>query len=77
MQGPFTNINHDVIYINHYWLKSFEEHKKRVSVGRADAKIAKQLVPYEPNYLSKDENHSMDRFIPVLKEKLSINIDNR
>lgn len=70
MFGPFSDPYTDEIYINHYWTKSHEEYTIRFQKGKADHSTPIPLK-YEPDYLSKDYNNSMDRFIPRLKEKLS------
>ena len=72
MYGAFTGPLLDEIYVNHYWSKSFEEHKARVAKPRASCLLKKTVVSYSPDFLSKEENHSMDRFIPLLKEKSGI-----
>ena len=86
MYGPFTEPNLDEIVIHHYYTKSFEETKSKMQKGFADqtnkrqisafmptAKEQPQKLEFIPDYLSIDEDHSMDRFIPLLKEKLGIN----
>ena len=37
------------------------------------AKEQPKKLEFVPDFLSVDEDHSMDRFIPLLKEKLGIN----
>ena len=73
MYGPFCHPYIEDIRINHYWSKSYSEMLQKFNRGMADNNNKYQEVPYEPNYLSIDEDHSMDRFIPILKEKLKIN----
>ena len=68
--GPFSDPYTDEIYINHYWTKSHEEYMIRCQKGKADHSIPTPLK-YESDYLSINNNDSMDRFIPLLKEKLS------
>ena len=85
MYGPFTEPHLDEIVIHHYYTKSFEETKSKMQKGFADqtnkrqisafmptAKEQPQKLEFIPDYLSIDEDHSMDRFIPLLKEKLGI-----
>jgi hypothetical protein len=60
------------IRINHYFTKSYEEFKIKHSKG--DAVYGKRdwnVSEYDPNYLSHNEDSIMNRFIPLLKQKLS------
>ena len=86
MYGPFTEPHLDEIVIHHYYTKSFEETKSKMQKGFADQTNKRQIsafmppakeqpkkLEFVPDFLSVDEDHSMDRFIPLLKEKLGIN----
>lgn len=59
----------DDIIIHHYWTKSFEEYQERINKGKADGNTPVKLS-YTPDYLSVDEDKSMDKYIKILKEKL-------
>lgn len=70
MCGPFTGPYLDDILINHYWTKSYEEYTERVKKGKADGSVPVPL-DFNPDYLSTDENHTMDRFLDKLREKVN------
>ncbi len=57
------------ILIHHYWTKSFEEYQARINKGKADGNTPVELE-YSPDYLSVDNDNSMDEYIKILKEKL-------
>ncbi len=61
----------DDIIIHHYWTKSFEEYQERINKGKADGNKPVKLS-YTPEYLSVDEDNSMDEYIKILKEKLKV-----
>lgn len=67
---PFSEQDYEHIIINHFWTKSYEEYLKRCKKGKADGAEPIKIA-YSPDFLSKDENKSMERFIPLLKEKIS------
>ncbi len=69
--GPFSEPVFDDIIINHFWTKSYEEYLERCKKGKADGNTPIK-IDYAPEFLSKDENTTMERFIPLLKEKLSV-----
>ena len=86
MYGPFTEPHLDEIVIHHYYTKSYTETKNKIQKGLADQTNKRQIsafmppakeqpkkLEFVPDFLSVDEDHSMDRFIPLLKEKLGIN----
>ena len=70
MYGPFTKIILDEILINHYWTRSYSEMQEKIQRGRATCNEQRENRPYIPEYLSTDEDNSMVKFIPLLKEKL-------
>lgn len=71
MTGFCTEPNYDDILIHHYWTKSFEEYQERINKGKADGNKPVKLT-YTPEYLSVDEDNSMDEYIKILKEKLKV-----
>lgn len=73
MYGPFTKPYHDEILINHYYTKSYKEVLNKKARGRATCTLTRKDIPYTPELLSTDEDTSMLKFIPLIKEKLKIN----
>ena len=60
------------IQINHYCTKSYEEHKiKHNKGGPSTGKRKFDMPEYDPSFLSKFEDISIQRFIPELKRRLS------
>ncbi len=70
MQGPYTQPNHEYIRINHYWSKSFEELVERTKKGKADGNNYPINLTFIPDYLSVDEDKEIEKFIPLLNDKL-------
>ena len=60
------------IRINHYFTKSYKEYVQKTIKNRAGWPGAtKYDIPeYDPNYLSNLEDNVIDRFIPLLKQRL-------
>jgi len=61
------------IRINHYYTRSYEEYTQKIIKNRAGwPKADKYNLPeYDPDYLSHNEDKIMERFIPLLKQRLS------
>lgn len=71
MWGPFCEPNYEDIILHHYFTKSYKEHIARYYKGKAD--LSKTfLYQYEPDFLSKDEEHSIDKFLIQLKNKSAV-----
>ena len=72
--GPFNTppILEDIV-VNHYWSKSYQEYSEKINRGRADIDTKRVILPFDPEYLSKDYDNSMDKFIPELKKLMEIN----
>ena len=60
----------DEIIVHHYWTKSFEEYQARVNKGKADGNTPYFIDEFSPDYLSVDDDSSMDKYIKILKAKL-------
>jgi hypothetical protein len=62
------------IRINHYYTKSYNEYAQKIIKSRAGwPKADKYNLPeYDPNYLSHNKDPVIERFIPLLKERLFI-----
>lgn len=71
MYEAFTGPYLDEIRINHYWTKSFEEYQARISKGKADGNTPVELS-YNPEFISVDDDPSIDGYIEILKEKLNV-----
>lgn len=69
--GPFSLPLSDDIKINHYWSKSYKEYEQKINRGRATTTDKRVMLPFDPYYFSEDDDTSMDRFIPLLKNRLS------
>jgi len=64
--------NIEKIRINHYYTKSYEEYTQKIIKSRAGWPKANKynLLEYDPDYLSHNEDNIMERFIPLLKQHL-------
>lgn len=72
MWGPYNEPYYEDIIIHHYFTKSYKEHIARYNKGKAD--LSKTfLYEYEPDFLSKDEENSIDKFLIQLKNKSAYN----
>ncbi len=70
-RGPFnTPVCIDEIRINHYWTKSYEEFMLRLKKGKADGAIPRFNKPFYPNYLSVDNDYAIEKYLPLLKERV-------
>ncbi len=56
--------------INHYFLKSREEFKKKVERGRADIKKSRKIDEFDSNDRNEIEDLTISLFIPALKSKI-------
>jgi len=61
------------IRINHYYTKSYDEYTQKIIMNRAAwPKADKYELPaFDPDYLSHNEDTVINRFIPLLKQRLS------
>ena len=56
--------------INHYFLKSREDFKRKVERGRADIKERRKIDEFDSNDRNEIEDLTISRFIPALKSKI-------
>jgi hypothetical protein len=59
------------IRINHYVTKSYEEFLERAKKGVALGDIPRGVCEYQEDYLSEQEDFVMEKYVPLLKEKLT------
>jgi hypothetical protein len=64
-------ISADIIRVNHYITKSYEEYTKKVKRNKAGfPETRNMLSKYDSNYLSAYEDAIMDKYVPELKRTL-------
>jgi vacuolar-type H+-ATPase subunit F/Vma7 len=59
------------IRVNHYFTKSYAEYKLKIARGRAFKGDKLELREYEPDCASHNYDPIMDKYIPILEEKLA------
>lgn len=67
--GPFNeNDNTDLIQINHYFGKSFEEYKDKINRGRADMTAKREFMQnYMDMYNDKDDPSFKEKYLEQIK----------
>jgi hypothetical protein len=62
------------IRINHYYTKSYEEYAEKIIKGRKGwPKATKYNLPeFDPDYLSHNEDITIKRFVPLLKQHMIV-----
>jgi hypothetical protein len=63
-------IGEDVLRINHYWTKSYDEFCAKMKRNHDWASDSYRPIEYDPNLLSDVEDLIAARFVPRLKERL-------
>jgi glycosyltransferase involved in cell wall biosynthesis len=60
----------DKVVINHYFTRSLEEYLLKQKVGRADSSPQRNMIFYEMYNKNDVLDNTMDKYIPLIKEKL-------
>ncbi len=60
----------DEIRINHYYTKSYEEFMERIKKGKPNGDEFIFNEPFNPNYLSVDNDCLMEKYLPLLKQRI-------
>jgi hypothetical protein len=69
--GPFSPLSHDRCQINHYYFKSLEDYRNKLSRGRADGGVH----PGSPAMHGDVPDTAIQRFVPRLKELMALGDD--
>lgn len=65
--------SYDKIQINHYFTKSYEEFIAKIKRGSSECgKVVYSIPEYDENYLSKNYDDAILRFVPKLKKALEL-----
>jgi hypothetical protein len=65
-------VSAEMIRINHYVTKSYEEYSKKIARNQTGFPETKNVLPeYDSNYLSEYEDSIMDKYVPALKQVIA------